>query len=330
MPTISDVAREANVSVATISRVLNKNPRVLPETRTRVLEAIERLHYEPNVLARNFRRSESRVILVLCPNFTNPYYANVVTGIADEARHHGYSAMFCTTAGDKLREKEFLDMLKGKRADGAILLATENTEKFIVHLAEQHPIVQCSEYFPDSGLCHVSIDNYKAARHSIRYLTGLGHKRIGFITSNDAYLSMNRRYQGYRDELERAGIPFDPELVQYSGEGYHFSNGLKAANNLLALPVKPTAVLCVSDILALGAVRAAEDAGIRIPEELSIIGFDDVEYATMFKPHITTVRIPCYDLGRTSMDLLRNLMTGMKAVRREVYLDFELVVRDST
>ncbi len=330
MATITDVAREAGVSVATISRVINNNAKVTPDTRAKVLDAIERLQYQPNVLARNFRRSESRVILVLCPNFTNPYYANVVTGISDTARQSGYSAMFCTTQGDKQLEKDFLDMLKAKRADGAILLATENSERFMMHLAEQHPIVQCSEYFPDAGLSHVSIDNYKAARHAIRYLTGLGHKQIGFITSNDAYLSMNRRLQGYKDALEQAGISFSAELVQYTGEGYHFSNGVKAIRNLLALPKPPTAVLCVSDILALGAIRGAEDAKLKIPEDLAVIGFDDVEYATMFKPHITTVRIPCYNLGVSSMEILLNLMKEKKATCREVVLDFELVVRDST
>ena len=330
MPTISDVAREAGVSVATISRVINNSPRVLPETKAKALSAIERLQYQPNILARNFRRSESRVILVLCPNFTNPYYANVVTGISDSARQYGYSAMFCTTQGDKQLEKDFLDMLKGKKADGAILLATESSERFMTHLSEQFPIVQCSEYFPDAGLSHVSIDNYKAARHAIKYLTGLGHKQIGFITSNDAYLSMSNRLQGYKDALEQVGIPFQTELVQYTGEGYHFSNGMKAVHNLLSLHNKPTAILCVSDILALGAIRGAEDAHVKIPEELAIVGFDDVEYATMFKPHITTVRIPCYALGTSSMELLWNLMNNIKATCKEVVLDFELIVREST
>ena len=127
MATITDVAREAGVSVATVSRVINGSPRVLPETRERVLAVIERMSYEPNVLARNFRRSESRVILVLCPNLANPYYAKVVTGITDASRQHGYSAMFCSTQGDVALERGFLELLTGKRADGAILLASDST-----------------------------------------------------------------------------------------------------------------------------------------------------------------------------------------------------------
>jgi DNA-binding LacI/PurR family transcriptional regulator len=330
MATISDVAREARVSVATISRVLNNNPRVSPQTRQRVLEAIEKLAYEPNVLARNFRRSESRVILVLCPNFTNPFYGNIVTGIADTARRHGYSAMFCTTQNDKDREKDFLDMLRNKRADGAILLATANSPKFLAHLAGQYPIVQCPEYFQDVEVSHVSIDNYKAARHAVRYLTGLGHRRIALITSNDAYLSMSHRYKGYQAELERADIPFDPALVQYTGEGYHFSNGVKAIHALMTLPEPPTAVFCVSDILALGALRGAIDLGYRVPEDLAVMGFDDVEYATMFKPHITTVRMPCYDLGASAMEVLWGKMNDAPGTNRDIVLDFELVIRDST
>ncbi len=330
MATITDVARLAGVSVATISRVLNGSTHVSPDTEKKVREAISELHYEPNVLARNFRRSESRVILVICPNFTNPYYANVVTGIADAARHHGYSAMFCTTQGDQEREQDFLDMLKGKRADGAILLASASSPQWLSDLAKQHPVVQCSEYFPDTGIPYVSVDNYRAARHAVRYLAGIGHKRIGLITSNDNYISMSRRLSGYQDELSRAGFLFEEALVQYTGEGYHFANAVRAVNTLLGLPDPPTAVFCVSDILALGAIRGAMDAGRSIPEDFAVIGFDDVEYATMFKPHITTVRMPCYNLGASSMEMLWSMMNGIHPSRTEIFLDFELVIRDST
>ncbi len=330
MATITDVAREAGVSVATVSRVINSSPRVLPDTRERVLAVIERLSYEPNMLARNFRRSESRVILVLCPNLANPYYAKVVTGITDAARQHGYSAMFCSTQGDVGLERGFLELLTGKRADGAILLASDSNPKAIAHLAAQHSVVQCSEYFAEADIPRARIDNRKAARHAVRYLAGLGHRRIALLTSADPYSSISDRNQGYRDAIEQAGIPFDPKLVLSPGEGYHFQNGVRAVTQLMAMQDRPTAVLCVSDILALGVIRGAEDAGLHVPEDLAVVGFDDVEYATMFKPHITTVRIPCYDMGAASMELLWNLMNDRKIARREQILDYELVIRDST
>ena len=141
---------------------------------------------------------------------------------------------------------------------------------------------------------------------------------------------MSHRYKGYQAELERADIRFDSTLVQYTGEGYHFSNGVKAVHALLSLPDPPTAVFCVSDILALGALRGAIDLGYRVPEDLAVMGFDDVEYATMFKPHITTVRMPCYDLGASSMEVLWGKMNNAPGATRDIVLDFELVIRDST
>ena len=174
MTTIKDVAQEAGVSVATVSRLLNDTGVVHPETAARVTAAIQKLSYEPNLLARNFRRSESRVILILCPNITNPYYVHILAGIGDVFNELGYSAVIFNTSDAPEREREALEMLKRHRADGVILMANTLSSQEFKEYADQFPLVQCSEYDPNLQLARVSIDNYLATQEAIEYLVSLG------------------------------------------------------------------------------------------------------------------------------------------------------------
>ncbi|WRS27413.1 LacI family DNA-binding transcriptional regulator [Oscillospiraceae bacterium MB08-C2-2] len=330
MATIADVAKKAGVSVATVSRVLNKQSTVSGKTVSRVKAAIEELSYEPNMLARNFRRSESRVILILAPNITNPYYAHILSGIGAKARSLGYSALICTTEEDKAREAEYLDMLAKNRADGAILLATENDEDYFREIVSQYSLVQCSEPFTHLETAHVSIDNYKAARHVVRHLLDTGHQRIATISSVNNYTSTGQRLMGYKDELLEAGLAAEPEMIVYGSRDYSFASGYEAAKKLLQQRPRPSAIFCISDMLALGAVHAAKDMGLLVPGELSVIGFDDVEYATTFSPALSTVAQPCYQLGECSMELLFSLMNGGDVSKKQMVLDFNLIIRDSS
>ena len=330
MVTIADVAREAKVSVATVSRVLNNNSRVMPETMQRVEAAIEKLCYEPNILARNFRKNESRVILILAPNITNPYYSNILTGIGAAARRLGYSVMICTTDGESAQELEFLNMLAKKRADGAILLASVMQSRELEKYARQYPIVQCSEYEPGTKIAHVAVDNYKAARQAVDYLIKTGHTRIATISSVNGYPSTRLRLRGYYDGLQEAGIPVTEDYIRYGSFDYSFQSGVVAAEGLLGLDQRPTAIFCISDMLALGAINGAQATGFRVPEDVSILGFDDVEHATMFRPHITTMAQPCYQLGECAAELLYELMREEGEKRREIMLPSELKIRAST
>ncbi len=330
MVTIADVAREARVSVATVSRVLNNNSRVMPETTQRVEAAIEKLSYEPNILARNFRKNESRVILILAPNITNPYYANILTGIGAAARRLGYSVMICTTGGECAQELEFLSMLPKRRADGAILLASMTAARELEKYARQYPIVQCCEYEPGTKVAHVSVDNYKAARQAVEHLIKTGHTRIATVSSVNGYPSTRMRLKGYYDALQEAGLPIREEYVRYGSFDYSFQSGVIAAQGLLAMEQRPTAIFCISDMLALGAINGVQTIGLRVPEDVSILGFDDVEHATMFRPHITTMAQPCYQLGECAAELLYDLLRGEGAQQREVMLPSELKVRAST
>jgi DNA-binding LacI/PurR family transcriptional regulator len=327
---MADVAREARVSVATVSRLLNNQETVSPDTAVRVYAAIKKLSYEPNILARNFRKNESRVILVISPNVTNPYYAHILSGIGDTATKAGYSALICNTEEDETREREALDMLRKRRADGAILMASNMGCQWLLEYADNFPLVQCSEYDLNVDIPHVSIDNYKATQEAMEYLINLGHRQIAIISSENEYISTNLRLKAYKDTLEKHGITPNDKYIISASRDYSFKSGKSTAKELLKVSPRPTAIFCISDTLALGAITAAKELGIPVPEEVTVIGFDDVEHTTMFHPYITTVAQPCYELGKQSANLLYAQMTQGKELPRQLILEHKLIIRESS
>lgn len=330
MVKIEDVARAAGVSVATVSRVLNETGSVLPDTETKVREAVKQLCYEPNLSARNLRRNESRIILILAPNFSNPYYSNVLAGICDVSRNLGYSTLIYNTYDSNALDKSLVERLFQKnRADGMIILACNRDDRWLEAYSNRYPLVQCSEYVENAHIPHISVDNRAAAKDTVSYLVSLGHRRIGIITSANRYLSSENRRRGYQDALEQAGIAPDEALVAYASADYSFASGKQAAQMLLTSANPPSAIFCVSDILALGAISAAGKLGLEVPRDLSVAGFDDVDYTTMFHPYLTTIAVPCYELGRNSMLLLYEHIQRKSGAAYEVYLQHKLVLRES-
>ena len=328
---IEDVARAAGVSVATVSRVLNEQGGVLPQTQERVRKAVEALHYEPILSARNLRRNESRIILILAPNFSNPYYSNVLSGICDVSRNLGYSTLIYNTYdSNALDEPLVTSLFQKNRADGMITLAVNKDDRWLAKYAGKYPLVQCSEYVEDAALPHISVDNRLAASESVAQLIAQGHTRIGIVTSANRYLSSENRLRGYLDALDAAGIAKDDALIAYASADYSFASGKQAARDLLSLPEPPSAIFCVSDILALGVIAAAGKMGLQVPWDLSVTGFDDVDYTTMFHPYLTTVAVPCYELGRSSMLLLYDHIQQKPGAQQAVYLPHQLVQRETT
>ncbi len=329
MSTILDVSRAAGVSVATVSRVLNGKGQVSEETAKRVLAAVEALAYAPNVSARNLRLNESRIILIVAPNITNPYYTHIIAGIGKAAHRMGYSAFLCTTDGDRAQTESVLGMLQRRQADGAILLATEREAPWLLPYAEKYPLVECSEYDPALPIPRVSIDNYAAAREAMAHLIWLGHERIGLVSSENQYISTQLRFDGYRDALRDASLPFREPYVRRGASDYSFKSGFDSATQMLALPERPTALLCISDVLALGAIASAREMGLRVPEDVTVVGFDDVEHTTMFHPHVTTVAQPCAGIGERAMELLEGAISRV-GPPRETLLPHRLIVRESS
>lgn len=329
MPTIFDVAKEAGVSVATVSRVMNHTGVVAEETATAVLEAIKKLAYVPNQQARNLRRNESRTVLVLLPNITNLYYANVFAGINEKAQALGYSLYLCNTEGGD-SESLLSSAIDGHTADGAILLAIDRDEEWLQKYSDVFPIVQCCEFSQRCDTAHVSIDNYKAAYEATEYLLKIGCEKIYTVSSTNKFMSTALRLKGYRDALEHAGIVPDERCVVYSDSSYSYASSLAAVRSLLTRKNKPDGLFCIGDTIALSAVVVASEFGIAVPEELSVVGFDDLSYTQMIHPHLTTVIQPCASLGIKAMEMIHTLISGHELESRIVVLPHGFAVREST
>lgn len=328
MTTISDVAKAAGVSVATVSRVINGIANVSPETTAKVTKAIQELDYRPNLLGRNLRRTKSERILVLLPNISNPFYSEIVKGIEDVANRNGYNIMLCNTDSDIKREKKYIKMLKTRLADGAILMASEISCEELTELAKEVSMVQCCEYKEGIPVSHVSIDNEKAAYKATKHLISLGHRKIAFIGANNQFLSSNLREKGYLRALSDEGIEPNPDYLCYGD--YSYKSGLRNMKKLLNLQERPTAVFCVSDVMAIGAIRLAMEENLKIPEDLAVCGFDNIHFSWMFTPSVTTIAQPMYDLGCTAMDALIRIIEGKSSEVIHYFLEYELIIREST
>ena len=329
MVTISQVAKEAGVSVATVSRVLNGSNTVKEETARKVMETIRRLKYVPNQTARNFRRNETKTILVLLPNITNQYYANVFDGLNTAAQASGYNIFLSTTRGGS--QKEALQRaIERKQADGAVLLAVKREDSWVDEYEGVFPIVQCCEFAENCATPHVSVDNYRAAYEATKYLISLDRRKIGMIGSTNNFISTLRRRQGYEDALRDSSVALREEWIGFMDDSYSYSSALVAAKQLLSQPQRPDALFCVGDECAFGVTVTARSLGIRVPEELSVIGFDGIIYTTMEHPYITSVVQPCKELGRTAIKLLLTLLQGKQPANPEVILPYNISVREST
>lgn len=331
MVTIEQVAARAGVSVATVSRVLNNVSVVRPETAQRVRETIEALHYTPNLAARNLRRNETHVILALAPNFSNPYYSNILTGIGDVARDHGYSVFICNTGGKTENEQQMLQTLHEHRADGVLFLGCQKRSPLLAEYVGKFPLVQCCEYDPALSLPSVSIDNYQAALEATQYLLSLGHRRIAILSADNLHISTEQRENGFRDAMQAAGLAVEAAYETKADPVYSFASGLARSRELLSLPEPPTAVFCISDVLAMSVIYAAQERGLRVPDDLTVVGFDGIDYTAMLHPLITTVAQPMYELGRRSTEiLLRALQEETIPAAARIFLPYRLTIRESS
>ncbi|MGB9678422.1 MAG: LacI family DNA-binding transcriptional regulator [Thermoanaerobacteraceae bacterium] len=328
MATIRDVALKAGVSVATVSRVINNSPSVSKHARENVLNAIKELNYYPNLLGRNLRRSKTSMILALMPNVSNPFYARIVKGIEDIGHKNGYSVMICNTESDINREKIYLELLKNRLADGVIFMAPVMNKDELTAIGESYPVVECCEYIEGAGVSYVSIDNFAAAYKAVKHLITLGHKRIGMISADNNFVSTIQREAGYKKAIEDAGNVFDEGLIK-KGD-YSFKSGLRISKQFLSLADRPTAIFAISDIMAIGAIRAIKEEGLKVPEDFAVVGFDDISFASMYDPMLTTISQPKYDLGCYAMELLlKQIKDGLKE-RENIILEHELIIREST
>ena len=327
--TMKDVALQANVSTATVSRALMNPEKVSQATRNRVEQAALEVGYLPQLQGRNMKRNESRTILVIVPDICDPFFSEVIRGIEVTAAAQGYLVLIGDCAHQNQQEKTFIDLIITKQIDGMLLLGSRLP--FDASIEEQRnlpPMVMANEFAPELGLPTVHIDNLTASFDAVNYLHELGHQRIGCIAGPEEMPLCHYRLQGYVQALRRCGITVDPHYIARGN--FTFEAGSTALEQLLALPQPPTAVFCHSDIMALGALSYAKRRGLKIPDDLSIIGFDHISLAEFCDPPLTTVSQPRFDIGREAMLLLLNQLSGQVVDSGSRLLDCELIIRGST
>jgi LacI family transcriptional regulator, repressor for deo operon, udp, cdd, tsx, nupC, and nupG len=316
------------VSVATVSRVLNGHANVRPATRDKVLAAVDASGYRVNELARNLRTAESRLLLTMVPDVGNPFYAEIVRGIDSVARQHGYFMLLCDTGADPGRERSYFDLLRRRRADGAICLDPATVQQALAEESGALPWVACCEFDPAVGVPYVGIDNYRAAGDAVRHLLAQGHRRIGLINSDVAYLYARQRQQGYLDALRDAGITPD-ERWRMNLNSLDYEAGASAAAMLMAQRDAPSAIFAVSDTLAIGVIHGLRSVGKRVPDDVAVIGFDDISLAAQIDPPLTTIAQPMRELGETAARLLLQRLANPLANVPGVLLPHRLVIRGS-
>ncbi len=328
-PTIYDVARLAGVSTATVSRALNGTGQIAPATRKAIAAAVDQLGYSPNPIARSLVTNTTQTIALLLPDITNPFYAELVRGIQESALSRGHMMLLCTTEGDPQREEEYLTLLRAKRVDGALVdglvLPPDRIARFV---RDGFPIVCLDRDIDSSSIPLVQVDNRLGGRLATEHLLELGHTRIAHVTGAQALGISEERIAGYRDALAAAGVDADPRLLadgEFTEEG-----GYEATRGLLDSGVPFTAVFAGNDLSAIGAVNAIAGNGLRVPGDVSVVGFDDLHLAAFTSPPLTTIRQPAAEIARRATEILMDLTHGMPVRRMRHLLKPELVIRAST
>lgn len=324
--TIRDVASELGMSVATVSRALSQPELLRPETRERVLSVVAKLGYRPNVLARSLRRGQTHAIVLVVPKLS-PFFLEIYAGAEEAAQTAGLAVLLGNSDGKPEREEAYFDQVISGRADGIILLTGVVPEGYAQGKCALPPMVTVLERLRDNDVPVVRIDHRSASAEVTKHLIDLGHHRIAHIAGTPNAASSAHRISGYKDALASAGLPFDPALVVEGN--FSMQSGADAMERLLELESPPTGVFAGNDEMAFGAVKTARSRGLSVPEDLSMVGFDDQTTAAFYNPPLTTIHTPCRELGRRSTQELIEQIAG-REVTSEILLPTKLIVRDST
>lgn len=327
-PSIKDIARIARVSHPTVSRALQNSPLVNVKTAEKIRRIAKESGYRASAIARGLVTKRTRTIGLAVTTVADPFTSEVASGIEQAANDHGYSVYLADSNADPEREKKIVQTFAEQRVDGIIVTSSRVGSLYIPMLSElMVPIVIVNDQHPGAFAHSVMICNEEGSRAVAEHMLGLGHKRVAFIGDRGGYQSDAERFEGYKQAMDAAGVPILSELV-VRGDGKP-EGGLRAMDRLLALSNPPTAVCCYNDMTALGAMRSIRMHGLRVPEDVSVAGFDDLFVASYTQPTLTTVRQPMRRMGRLAMESLIKLMTGQESPVR-VKVKGQLIVREST
>jgi len=327
-PTIYDVARLAGVSTATVSRALNGTGQIAPATRLAIDDAVAQLGYHPNTAARSLVTRSTQTIALLLPDITNPFYAALASGVQERALESGHTMLLCTTEGDPEREEQYLSLLRAKQVDGVLVDGLVLPPARITRFVRDGLPIVCLDRDIDSTLVPlVQVNNRRGARLATEHLLALGHTRIAHVAGAAELRISEERIAGYQDAHYGVGIPPDPELRavgSFTEEG-----GYEATESLLRGP-SFTAVFAANDLSALGVLSALSESGRAVPDDVSVVGFDDLRLSRYTTPPLTTIHQPAAEIAREATGLLLELAAGRTVDRMLHLLEPELVVRRST
>ncbi|EHL72785.1 catabolite control protein A [Bacillus sp. FSL W8-1127] len=328
--TIYDVAREANVSMATVSRVVNGNPNVKPTTRKKVLEVIERLGYRPNAVARGLASKKTTTVGVIIPDISHIFYAELARGIEDIATMYNYNIILSNSDQNKEKEIRLLNTMLGKQVDGIVFMSGTITEEHVKEFERSSvPIVLAGSVEQSNQIPSVNIDYKRAAYEAVEMLTKKGHKRIGFVAAPfNNTISKEFIFEGYKEALKDAGISWKEEWL-FEGD-YTYDSGMEAWGKFRENAEKPTAIFVSNDEMALGVIHGAQDDGVHIPDDLEIVSFESTKLSVMVRPKLTAVVQPLYDIGAVAMRLLTKYMNKEEVKDHIVILPHRIEKRNST
>lgn len=328
--TIKDVARAAQVSITTVSHVVNDTRFVDPATKQRVLTALEELGYQPNSLARSLRSGITRTIGLVVPDASNLFFAEIARKIEDHGFQLGYSVILCNSDNNPEKQSRYIQTLLAKQVDGVIFISSASSPDDLMRLVENNiPVVVADRDVPLELADVVLLDNEQAGYDATRHLFDLGHRRIACITGPNHLAPSMQRFEGYKRCLQENGIEVNPNWI---GMGdFRFQSGEAAVQRILTSAPRPTAVFVLNDMMAIGAISAAHKAGLSIPQDISVIGFDDIEIDAAVVPALSTMAQPIDEMTQQAMSLLLEHLLGKKHdMNQRVILHAKLIRRDST
>lgn len=328
MTTMHDVAKRAGVSISTVSHVINNSRAVSIESRKRVEEAMGELGYQPNTLARNLRRQQTQSIGMIVPDIANPFFAEIARGIEDSSFEKNYSVVLCNSEGDLKKQTTYTNLLIQNQVAGIVFVAAGVSTELVEDLRRRRvPLVVVDRAIPGVEVNTVMTNHYQGGCLATQHLVDLGHLRIACISAGSDLSPSADRETGYRETLRENRIPVRDELI-VPGD-FQYRSGYHAANLLLDLPNPPTAIFAGNDLMAIGCISSATERGLRIPEDLSVVGFDDVKLASFTNPPLTTIAQPKREIGSLAVKMLIARIADINAPIQTEQLDTKLIVRRS-
>lgn len=326
--TIYDVAREAGVSIATVSKVINAKGKISTERRNQIFAIMQRLQYQPSAIASALTSKQTFTLGLLIPDIANPFFAEVARAVEDRGHRFGYSVIICSTDNKDDRVERYISVLKQKRVDGIIIGTGLENNDILQDISTIIPVVVIGREVNSFPVHTVVADDYAGGKQAACHLLSLGHTKLAVLAESLQISSSRERVRGFRQSLGEAGISLPDKSILACKNG--LEDGIARTSELLSRMDRPTALFCCNDLIAVGALQAAKECGLRVPFDLSIVSFDNTLLATVTNPPLTSIAQPMDQLGEAAVDLLIQQFADSNTVKQRIALRTELIVRDST